>query len=111
MAELCIFYWPKTDPGTTLRELHRILRPGGFILLGCDVVSVLSQMKFHLYIKEKYANSIGVMAHPFRFQAGDFSDLVTSAGFEICAANRRRCAYLRRLVGHSYRMLILGRKR
>lgn len=98
------------NPGAVLEEILRLLRPGGFLFLGCDVVSVLSQIKFHLWVKWRHADTIGVIAHPFRFSRKVLMNMITCVGFQIYAVNYRKYERLKGLIGHAHRLLIVGRK-
>lgn len=98
------------DPKAVLKAICRILKPGGYLLLGCDVVSSLSLLKFHLYVKRVYSQGIGVRAHPFHFQAAELENLVKETGFTILAVNHRRRESAHRFIGRAHRMLIVGRK-
>ena len=99
------------DPKAALKEICRILKPNGYLLLGCDVVSSLSLLKFHLYVKRVHSQSIGVRAHPFHFQTAELENLVKKTGCTLLAVNRRRYEFIHRLFGRAHRMLIVGRKK
>jgi SAM-dependent methyltransferase len=99
------------DPLAVLRETHRILEPGGTLVLGVDTQSTLSVLRFRLLIERRHAGSIGVRAHPFRFRAHDARRLVESAGFSVGNSNERRPRALYDLVGHAHRLFLLCDKR
>lgn len=98
------------DPGAVLAEAHRILTPGGLLALGCDTVSVLSDLRFR-WIERRHADSIGVRAHPFRFRLRDLEALVGAAGFRVLASNRPSRPRLSQIAGHAHRLLLLAEKR
>lgn len=98
------------DPEAVLNEMCRILKPNGYLLLGCDVVSSLSLLRFHLYVKGVHSQSIGVRAHPFHFQTAELENLVKQTGFIVLAVNPRRHESIHRLFGRTHRMFIVGRK-
>ena len=97
-------------PQNVLKEIYRILKPGAYFLLGCDVRSIISVLKYNLYGRWRYSRSIGVIAHPHRFFAPQLERLVMQAGFEIVQVNYRRFGRLKRVFGHAHRMLLVGRK-
>lgn len=98
------------DPGALLRETHRILRPGGRLVVGCDVVSLLSQVRFALWVRHRHRDEIAVQAHTFRFRAAALLRLVEDAGFRIETQERVRAERLHDLVGHARRVLLIGAK-
>ena len=67
-------------PAAVLREVWRVLRPGGLLLLACDVVSVVSRLRQTLWASRASAL---VRAHPFRFSATELLGLVRVSGFVI----------------------------
>ena len=95
------------DPNAILDELHRLLRPGGTLLLGVDTLSMLSDLKFHAWVKRRYANSIGVRAHPHHFRIAAVRALVAAAGFRVLAERVPRHERWQDLAGHSYRLLMV----
>jgi hypothetical protein len=86
------------------------MKPGGYLFLGCDVLSLAGLMKFYLYFRPTHKNSLTVVCHPFRFQAGQLLRMVETAGFSILWANRRKHEILERLMGHAYRVIMVARK-
>lgn len=102
------------DPSRVIGEAARLLRPGGYLVLGCDVYSEAGRIKHRLRSALARAtrtplDTIGDLAHPHQLVARDLESLLRSAGFEIVAANTRRAELFRRFWGHSYRMLLIGR--
>jgi SAM-dependent methyltransferase len=95
------------DPLGVLRETHRILEPGGALVLGVDTQSTLSVLRFRLLIERRHAGSIGVRAHPFRFRVHDIRRLVESAGFRLADSNMRRPRALYDFVGRAHRLFLL----
>jgi SAM-dependent methyltransferase len=98
------------DPGALLAEAHRILAPDGMLILGCDVVSTLSLLKFRTYVRRRHPRDLGVLAHTFRFRARELHVLLARAGFRIVASSRPQKAWIRDLAGHAERVLLLAEK-
>ena len=98
------------SPRAVLSECFRILQPGGFFILGCDTVSVLSLLKFRLYTRWRDQSTLAVICHPFRFRAAKLERLVRDAGFEIVWVLRRSRERWERLVGRSFRLLFVAKK-
>jgi SAM-dependent methyltransferase len=98
------------DPGALLAEVHRILAPEGKLILGCDVVSALSLLKFHTYVRHRHPRELGVLAHTFRFRASELRMLLAGAGFRTVASSRPRRAWIRDVAGQAERVLVLAEK-
>jgi len=103
------------EPRKILSEITRILKPGGYLLLGCDVYSWAGLMKYRLRnalaaMRLINLKSIGDVAHPHQFLARDLENLLRSFDLELIAINRRNHEKVRRFWSHSYRMLIVARK-
>jgi alpha-maltose-1-phosphate synthase len=98
------------SPTAVLGECFRILRPGGYFILGCDTVSIASLAKFHAYAKWRDRDSLAVLCHPFRFRAPQLERLVEAAGLRILWAMRRRHERWERLAGHAFRLLVVAQK-
>ena len=104
------------DPGAVVREASRLLRPNGHFILGCDAYSLAGRIKYRLRAGLARAlrvklDSIADLAHPHQFVASDLEALIDQAGLQFVAINSRRAEALRRLWSHSYRVLIVARKR
>jgi glycosyltransferase involved in cell wall biosynthesis len=98
------------SPAAVLRECFRILRPGGYLILGCDTVSIASLIKFHTYAKRRDRDTLAVLCHPFRFRTAQLERLVCEAHFRIHWALRRRHERWERLAGHAFRLLVVAQK-
>jgi glycosyltransferase involved in cell wall biosynthesis len=97
-------------PAAVLSECFRILRPGGYFILGCDTVSIASLVKFHAYAGWRDRDTLAVLCHPFRFRATQLEQLIEDARFKILWALRRRHERWERLAGHAFRLLIVAQK-
>jgi len=98
------------SPLAVLSEIHRILQPGGYLLLCCDTISLASFVKFHAYAKWRARDSLAVICHPFHFLASHLEQLVAQAGFSVLWARRRTAESLARVLGHAFRSLYVARK-
>ena len=98
------------DPASVLNEAFRLLRSGGYILVGCDVISWLSMAKYHLYAKRYRSNTPLVICHPYRFTARSLIKLMGKAQFTVVAYNKRSYEMVRQVVGRGYRYLIVAKK-
>ncbi|MGB6432238.1 MAG: class I SAM-dependent methyltransferase, partial [Candidatus Acidiferrales bacterium] len=78
------------SPAAVLSECFRILRPGGYLILGCDTVSIASLIKFHAYAGRRDRDTLAVLCHPFRFRATHLEQLIEETRFRIVWALRRR---------------------
>jgi SAM-dependent methyltransferase len=75
-----------------LKEIARILRPGGYLLLECDVLSFFSLLKHHIF-------RIYDAAHPHKFSSKALCKMVTQSGFRILAVNSRKYELLHQICG------------
>ncbi len=98
------------SPAAVLSECYRVLRPGGFFILGCDTVSIASLLKFHMYTRWRHRTTLSVICHPFHFRAGQLAQLVGEAGFETVWTLGRRRERWERLAGHAFRLLLVARR-
>jgi len=95
------------DPAAVLAEVHRILRPRGFLLVSCDVFSFLGRLKYLVYTRRRIPDSILVRAHPFRFLAADLKRLMSRSGFRMLATRGGDSSWRSALAGHADRMYLL----
>ena len=103
------------SPEKVLKEIWRILKPGGHLLLGCDVYSRAGMMKYSTRtiiarVLGIRLESIGDVGHPHHFLGVDLENLVLKVRLKILSTNARRFEGIRRIWSHSHRMLIMAQK-
>ncbi|MFY9802978.1 MAG: class I SAM-dependent methyltransferase [Candidatus Acidiferrales bacterium] len=89
-----------SDPLAVLREIRRVLKPGGLFFFEVDTLSVLGLAKWHTYTKYKHKDEILVKAHPYRMYESDVARQLTSCGFQI-----------RKVYGHTFASNLIGHAR
>jgi SAM-dependent methyltransferase len=104
------------DPAAVIAETARLLLPGGHFVLGCDVYSEAGRIKHRVRgalarATGRTLNSIADLAHPHQFVARDLEGLMKGANLDILAVNTRPAELFKRAWSHSYRMLIVGRRK
>ncbi|MGB6198960.1 MAG: glycosyltransferase [Candidatus Acidiferrales bacterium] len=98
------------SPAAVLSECFRVVRPGGYFILGCDTVSIASLIRFHAYSKRRHRDTLAVLCHPFRFRTAQLEQLIEDAQFKILWALQRRHERWERLAGHAFRLLVVAQK-
>ncbi|MFQ5811163.1 MAG: class I SAM-dependent methyltransferase [Armatimonadota bacterium] len=99
-----------SSPAAVLAELHRVLKQGGYVLVGEGVRSCAGVLKMKCYTRLAHRGSILVDAHPHDFTGPQLETIVRDAGFRIIAADRPHEALLARLLGRCQEQLLVGRK-
>jgi SAM-dependent methyltransferase len=94
------------DPDAVLKEVRRVLKPGGQFLLIIDTFSALGEARYQLVTRRKLADTTLVRAHPHRFSRKSVEQLLARTGFRIVHAEGP--GRLMTLVGHNYRMSVVA---
>ena len=96
------------DADAILREARRILKPAGWFLVACDVVSLAGSIRHRLWCGHRYREEIIVRAHPLRFWQAELENLV-ARHFRVIAIKNRQ-GWLDRIFGHSRLVAMIAEK-
>ena len=98
------------SPPAVLAELHRVLKRGGYLLMGEGVRSVGGALKMKCYTRLVRRGTLLVEAHPHDFTGAGLEAMVAGAGFRIVAAERPHSTLLARLWGRAGQQHLVCRK-
>jgi len=90
------------NPYAILDEIHRVLRPGGYFLLGLDALSLANWVRHKLFIKDVH--------HPYKFTSWHVENLLPKHRFKIIYLEKQRRELLLRLIAQCRRLTVIGQK-
>ncbi len=93
------------NPFAILNNIQKALIPGGYLLLGIDIVCIFSKYRQQLLYKRYYDR-----AHPYKLTAWDIQNIIKNAGFEITWLEKYSFETLRRLWSRARRLTAICRK-
>ncbi|MCL6622959.1 MAG: class I SAM-dependent methyltransferase [Syntrophobacterales bacterium] len=90
------------NPYAILKEIYRVLQPGGYFLLGLDALSLASWLRHRLFIED--------IAHPYKFLPWQVERLLPAHGFQLLYFTKDKNELCRRIIGKARRLIAVGRK-
>jgi len=90
------------NPYAIIRETYRVLRPGGYFLLGLDALSLASWLRHKFFIED--------LAHPYKFLVWQVERLLPAHGFQLIYFTRNKNEWRHRIIAKARRLTAVGRK-
>jgi ubiquinone/menaquinone biosynthesis C-methylase UbiE len=90
------------NPFAILKEIHRVLRPNGYFLLGLDALGLANWARHKAFIND--------ICHPYKFTSWQVEWMLPRHNFELLYLEQTRYEILIRLFGKARRMTAVGRK-
>ena len=95
-----------------LREINRILKPGGHLILSVDTVCLLSKARWYFWdtLSANMKSDPNIIMHPFKFTAWQLEAMFPQNGFDLVYREATSRETLHRLMGKARRLVAVGRK-
>jgi len=93
-----------------LAQVHRVLRPRGFFVLGLDTLCLAKKLQWNTHYRWFRSGEPGFVAHPHRFSAWQMERALREAGFAVVYMQKDRWELRKRLWGHARRSSAVGQK-
>mgnify|MGYP005852227193 CR=1 FL=1 len=90
------------NPYAILKEIFRVLPPGGYFLLGLDALSLASWLRHKLFIED--------IAHPYKFLAWQVERILPAQGFQLVYFTKDKNELAHRIFAKARRLTAVGRK-
>jgi SAM-dependent methyltransferase len=90
------------NPYAILHESYRVLKVGGYFLLGLDALSLINWLRHKAFIED--------VAHPYKFTTWHVEKLLPLHGFELIYFSRSSHELCMRFAGRARRIIAVGRK-
>lgn len=98
-----------SKPDRILREIYRVLKPGGQLFFDVHTFSAFGLAKWHTWTKFRHREEVLVKAHPYRMFEADVKRKLSDQGFEVKKLAGHNL--LSACVGHARTSTFLGEKR